>query len=165
MMSLIIFFIIFIALLIYLFWGQNDDFSFFVILIILIGTLSVLIFQPKVYFFENFDSQTIDAGGFRQLANLHKDATNILQPHFQYVIASFKGTTMQEDQEFDDNGNAIEKKKPDEVPIDKSSEDEIRTVNRFLNDLKKFDPGTFYYLSSKAREPNRQIIITEEFPV
>lgn len=163
---LIIIFIVVIAFFIYVLWGQNDDFSFFVIFLLLSSTLYVLAIPQKRVFEAFTESATdVDIDSYKRLASLYSDVAQILQPKFAYIIAGFRGDAKPKDeQKFDSAGNPIDEKLPDEVPIDRATETDTRLLNRFLKDLQNFDPGAYYRLLGLATG-QKNLIVEEEFPM
>lgn len=165
MMHLIIVFILLITLIIYVYWAQQDDFCFYTIFALLLVVLYILVNNknPK-WIRENFEEQTqtqdnggngsINLNAFAALGNLKHDASKILRPSFANLIASFRGSAVIDEADYDEEGKEIEKVQADEVTVDAAKEPEIRAVNMVLRDLKKFEPGYFYGLLALSQGTN-----------
>jgi type IV secretory pathway VirB3-like protein len=181
-------FTLIIALIIYIYWGQQDDFCFAVIFLLLSAVLYILSQDHKQHFFswiEKFEEQPksqagaapggaagvpvtlpLDLPAFKKLSTLRDDTFKILQPKFENLVAAFKGNAKVEDeQKYDSNGNEVQEEKPDEVPVDSGAESEIRQVNKFLKDLKKYEPAYYHSLFSLATTGKVDPSIQEEYPL
>jgi len=167
-MYIIIVFVLIIAFAIYIGWGQHDDFSFLLVFGILTFTLYTLIKNPHGILEKFSEAETateVDRNAYIRLTSLYGDVTALLQPKFQYVVSSFKGTAKVDDEvKYDDMGNEIVEPPKDEVQVDKSIEVDVRLANKFFYDLNKFDPGCYVRLISKATG-KRNRIIEEEYPM
>ena len=179
MCYLIIIFTLVIAVCIYVYWGQSDDFCFALVLALLSTVLYIVtLSDEKSFTMERFaqgptestdqkggGASGINIAAFKKLADLKEDTIKILQPRFESMIAAFKGTAkVEQEQKYDDEGNEVEVKVADEVPVDKGAEKEIRAVNKFLKDLKSFDPGYYFTLLGLATG-KKDPVVEEEFPI
>lgn len=165
-MYLIIVFTLIIALIIYVLWGKSDNFCFIVILSLL-GTVLYIVARPPAVerFTEKGELSSVDIPAFVRLANLKNDTLAILQPKLQDMIAAWKGTLqVEQEQKYDDKGNAVTEAPQDEVALDKSTEDEVRAVNKVLADLKKFDPA-YYNAMLQMSEGSSVDEVLQEYPI
>lgn len=169
MLHMMVFFIIIITWFIYVAWAQHDDFCFYIIFALLSSVLYVLVHYDSRSF-EAFQEQgeqqqaMIDYAGFKALAKLKDDSVAVLRPRLENLVASFRGNAkVDAEQKYDDAGNEVDEEKPDEVPVPKDKERDIRSLNQLLLDMRKFDPGYYYGLLGLAKQGKVDSVVMEEY--
>lgn len=175
-MHMMVVFIVIITWSIYVLWGQHDDFCFYIILGLLAVVLYFIAKTPTPFSVEAFAQQQnggkngsggessipINIAAYAKLAKLHTDTASILRPRLENLVAAFRGDAkIEEAQKYDEDGNTVDERKPDEVPIDKGKEGEIRVMNFVLRDMRRFDPGYYYALLALANGKDTKVVEEE----